>query len=437
MIYAKPNTPVRLFVDLPDYATDKYVQAKIYYEGTSSGGSSLCATVNLSHNASIPGRYENLWTAIEGYDRLTVRYITYSDAAYSNIDYGYGATSDQIVLNAGGGGGASLGAYGGGVTVKPFDNIDLKKIKDELKLTDADVDRIAKRVKDKLGINEFKNYVEAGNQKILGLFTGLREILNGSLDRIRQLPEFLDERFNRQVKEVREVIANLSPKIEATEMVVRDSQNKIIANTEAEGLRVVKEIEQGIQSNAVLKDIEELKHKIRQSSFLLELTALFNSRFEDFVNKYKVPEAADFAFFLDSVSKESKNLTGEQSKYITKLLANKIDETVIGVNNQSTQKTVTILTDLLKRSGQSSEETAKIQKMVNELIDKTKNNEDRISKLAEDNMNGMKGVVQVIQNNVMALAKIIEKHEQGKGNQMDGINSEINRIKKSLDNIYD
>jgi len=157
MIFGKTNVPLRLFVDLDGYVTDRGVKAEVYAPGTSSAGSTLITTVTLTHNSGIVGHYEALYSPPDGYDDLLyVRYVTYTNTGYGTRDTTYPPKSEQIVLNSG------VGQLGGGsISSFRFDyQLAAKEIKKLLKNVDlGKIEKLLFEIKD--GLEKQERKVEA------------------------------------------------------------------------------------------------------------------------------------------------------------------------------------------------------------------------------------------------------------------------------------
>jgi len=357
MIFASSGIPVRLFYDIPDFTTDKGVQAEIYRTGTSSGGEVLVETVNLAHLAT--GRYSALWTPPnEEQTTLSIRYIVYTDTGYGTKSPRYDPASEQMVLNSG------VGVGGGGT---------------RWNITDHEVSRLVKALKKvlpkqkdikipKVDIPDYSlvlGRIEAG--------MGVESTQNTSkiVDKIKGVVDTVKSGFKQENAKIDDVLGLVSE------------------NTKD----IKKSIDDADISPLIKSGFEAVHKQVGRLDFTTDLAPVLN----------EIKEA------VSSVVKtrpELQTFFDKQNKVLTEYVSS-----VVEAKSLRTQNTVLggIVGEVKKGLSGSSRQTATTNRILGTINKQVSRNDKKLEALASLGISQKKELVTTVQNNSLALSKIWQR----------------------------
>lgn len=432
MIKAKPSIPIRLFVDLPFYDNSKGVQAEIYHDGLSTGGSSLLTTKNLTRNTSVDGRYEAFYTPPENYDHLQVRYVVYTDDTYAEKDLGIGPFNEQMVLNDNGGG--SLGFIGdySAPVVKPLEDVDVEKIvnaiwKKNIKKID-DPNSAAVVLKQSLvDYNKIDSSISGAVDKIVQVLRSIEAMIVSNFTKIfgLNLPQLIKNGFDFH-----------SNKGDQHHNTLATGLTEIKGQINERVDELTNKVNSRIDKLDQIARFEDLVAQIKQSIDVLENINSLDSKMNYLLMKQKL-EVKDFDWFVKNINDNSHKFGSEQTQFITDYVQNKVNQIVTEADNQSIKKILDSMEQLTGDSNnKNSSEYKKIHQVAVDLQGKVADNEKKLKELDKKYQSSTKEVITTIQNNVLALAKLIEKLDTSRANDFSDTFSSLDRIKKNLNNTY-
>ncbi|MFZ5559374.1 MAG: hypothetical protein ACOZAL_01105 [Patescibacteria group bacterium] len=383
---AKPNEPILLTYTVPFYKTDKVVKVEVYSPGTSAAPGNLLSTETLTHQSA--GRFAKLYTPPADQDFLDLVYKVYKSDG-TTLDLAYTPFIQQLVLNGYSAGG---GTYGG-TTVQPLSDDDYEKIAEKIwqkridKITEKNSAAVYLKQQPETDLAGIQRIVQTENKNLSELGVSIQNMITKGFNKFNtlfDLPKLFKEKFKEKEKFIKEK-----------------------------------------------ENIEQLVNKISQSILMFNTLTVLDTKLSDLLLKQKVFQINDFDWFFNDVKQMSKNLSAEQTEQLNNFMQFKVSQVVSEIDNQSSKRMLSSMTETMNTVyDKNSKEAKEIKKSIQQLQAQIAKNEDNLKELAIKQQDGLKEVIMILQNNILALAKLIEKNENFRSLNFTDITTNLNQLKR-------